>query len=80
MSGDRTRRCRPRPNSVSAFCFLGCRNDLLARRRPSSTSKVLPKAVLVGELAETAAGTRRLLEPTAVRLAGIRTILYRLVS
>ncbi|GAA1044698.1 hypothetical protein GCM10009566_64910 [Streptomyces murinus] len=59
-------------------CFLGCRNDLLARRRPSS--KVLPKAVLVGELAETAAGTRRLLEPTAVRLAGIRTIPYGLVS
>ncbi|MGW4984882.1 hypothetical protein [Streptomyces mirabilis] len=29
---------------------------------------------LVGELAETAAGTRRLLEQTAVRLAGIRTI------
>ncbi|MET9078133.1 hypothetical protein ABZX95_39740 [Streptomyces sp. NPDC004232] len=41
---------------------------------------MLPKAVLVGELAETAAGTRRLLELTAVRLAGIRAIPYRLVS
>lgn len=35
---------------------------------------------LVGELAETAAGTRRLLEQTAVRLAGIRAIPDRLVS
>lgn len=35
---------------------------------------------LVGELAETAAGTRRLLEQTAVRLAGIRTIPDLLVS
>ncbi|MBA2946495.1 ISNCY family transposase [Streptomyces himalayensis] len=37
-------------------------------------------AHLVGELAETAAGTRRLLEQTALRLAGIRTIPDRLVS
>ncbi|MDQ0955642.1 IS5 family transposase [Streptomyces phaeochromogenes] len=35
---------------------------------------------LVGELAETVAGTRRLLEQTALRLAGIRTIPDRLVS
>jgi len=37
-------------------------------------------AHLVGELAETAAGTRRLLEQTALRLAGIHTIPDRLVS
>ncbi|MFI1296636.1 ISNCY family transposase [Streptomyces noursei] len=37
-------------------------------------------AHLVGGLAETAAGTRRLLEQTASRLAGIRTIPDRLVS
>jgi transposase, IS5 family len=37
-------------------------------------------AYLVGELAQTAAGTRRLLEQTALRLAGIRTIPDRLVS
>ncbi|MER6556536.1 ISNCY family transposase [Streptomyces sp. NPDC001027] len=37
-------------------------------------------AHLVGELAGTVAGTRRLLEQTALRLAGIRTIPDRLVS
>jgi hypothetical protein len=35
---------------------------------------------LVGELAETVAGTRQLLEQSALRLAGIRTIPDRLVS
>ncbi|MFF3249411.1 ISNCY family transposase [Streptomyces sp. NPDC002870] len=37
-------------------------------------------AHLLGELAESVAGTRRLLEQTALRLAGIRTIPDRLVS
>ncbi|GHE84295.1 hypothetical protein GCM10014715_45370 [Streptomyces spiralis] len=78
MRRDRTRQFRPRPNSVSAFCFLCCRNDLLARRRSLSTSRVPPKAVIVGEPAETAAGAP--LEQTARRLAGIRTIPDRLVS
>lgn len=47
MSGDRTRRCRPRPNSVSALCFLAAGTIPLARRRASSTSRVLPRAVVV---------------------------------
>ncbi len=38
------------------------------------------QAHLAGELAETVAGTRRLLEQTALPLAGIRTIPGRLVS
>jgi IS5 family transposase len=45
------------------------------RRRPSGQL-----AYMVGELAETVAGTRRLLEQTALRLTGTRKIPDRLVS
>lgn len=50
-----------------------------ARRAPSHRPSGR-LAQVVAELAETAAGTRRLLEQTALRLAGIRTIPDRLVS
>ncbi|WP_431046719.1 ISNCY family transposase [Streptomyces sp. P1-3] len=49
-------------------------------RRALSTRPSGRLAHLVGELAETVAGTRRLLEQTAQRLAGNRTIPDRLIS